>query len=83
MGDESRIEELNKKAMELVQDQRSVLEYSNELTSIWNEIDFYRPLPTRVGRSRSWSGFWHTIQSKSRSRSTSVTVRFGLNFGLS
>ena len=50
MGDESRIEELNKKAMELVQDQRSVLEYSNELTSIWNGIDFYRPLPTDAAR---------------------------------
>ena len=45
MEDESRIAELNKKAMELVQDQRSVLEYSNELTSVWNQMDFYRPLP--------------------------------------
>ena len=26
-------------------------------------------LPRRVGRSRSWSGLWHTIRSKSRSRS--------------
>ena len=50
MEDESRMAELNKKAMELVQDQRCVLEYANELTSIWNESECYRPLPTDISR---------------------------------
>ena len=38
--------ELTKKAMELLQEQKGVLEYSNELNALWSEIDFYRPLPT-------------------------------------
>ena len=46
LEDESRMAELNRKSIELRQEQRGVLEYSNELTAIWNEIDFYRPLPT-------------------------------------
>ena len=33
--------DLNKKAMELLQEHRSVLEYSNELKALWKEIDFY------------------------------------------
>ena len=46
LEDELRMAELNRKSIELFQEQRGVLEYSNELTTIWNEIDFYRPLPT-------------------------------------
>ena len=46
LGDESTIADLNKNAMELLQEHRSVLEYSNELQALWKEIDFYRPLPT-------------------------------------
>ena len=46
LEDESRMAELNIKSIELRQEQQGVLEYSNELTVIWNEIDFYRPLPT-------------------------------------
>ena len=38
--------ELTKKAMELLQEQKGVLEYSNELNALWSEIDFCRPLPT-------------------------------------
>ena len=45
LEDESRMVDLNKKAMELVLEQRSFLEYSNELQALWNEIDFYQPLP--------------------------------------
>ena len=42
--------ELNRRVMEL-QEPQSVLEYSNELAAIWNEVDFYRPLPTdQTGR---------------------------------
>ena len=51
LEDESRMTELNRKSIELRQEQQGVLELSNELTSIWNETDFYRPLPTdRTGR---------------------------------
>ena len=32
--------------MELLQEQRSVLEYANELNALWSELDFHRPLPT-------------------------------------
>ena len=46
LEDESRMAELNRKSIELHQEQRGVLEYSNELTAVWNEIDFYRPLST-------------------------------------
>ena len=46
LEDESMMAELLKKAMELLQEQRSVLDYSNELIALWSEIDFYRPLPT-------------------------------------
>ena len=46
LEDESRIAELNRKAMELLQEQRSVLEYANELNPLWSELDFYQPLPT-------------------------------------
>ena len=46
LGDESTIADLNKKAMELLQEHRSVLGYSNELQALWKEIDFYQPLPT-------------------------------------
>ena len=46
LEDESRMADLNRKSIELRQEQRGVLEYSNELAAIWNEIDFYRPLPT-------------------------------------
>ena len=46
LKDESRMAELTKRAMELLQEQKSVLEYSNELNALWSEIDFYRPLPT-------------------------------------
>ena len=46
LGDESRMANLNKKAMELLQEHRSVLEYSNELQALWKEIDIYRPLLT-------------------------------------
>ena len=45
LEDESRMTELTKRAMELLQEQKSVLEYSNELNAMWSEIDFYRPLP--------------------------------------
>ena len=38
--------ELTKRAMELLQEHKSVLEYSNELNALWSEIDFYRALPT-------------------------------------
>ena len=44
--DESRIAELNKKAMDLLQEQRTVLEFANALNALWSELDFYRPLPT-------------------------------------
>ena len=37
---------LNKRAMELLQEQHNVLEYSNELTTLWSEINFYQLLPT-------------------------------------
>ena len=46
LEDESRMVDLNKKAMELLQEHRSILEYSNELQALWKEIDFYQPLPT-------------------------------------
>ena len=46
LEDESRMAEHTKKAMELLQEQKWVLEYSNELNALWSEIDFYRPLPT-------------------------------------
>ena len=46
LEDESRMAELNRKSIELRQEQQGILEYSNELAAIWNEIDFYRPLPT-------------------------------------
>ena len=46
LEDELRMAELTKKAMELLQEQRSVIEYSNELNALWSEIDFYWPLPT-------------------------------------
>ena len=45
-GDKSTMADLNKNAMELLQEHRSVLEYSNELQALWKEIDFYQPLPT-------------------------------------
>ena len=46
LEDESRMTEPTKRAMELLQEQKSVLEYSNELNTLWSEIDFYPPLPT-------------------------------------
>ena len=46
LEDESRIAELNKKAMDLLQEQRTVLEFANALNALWSELDFYRPLPT-------------------------------------
>ena len=46
LEDESRMADLNKKAMQLLQEHLSVLEYSNELRALWKEIDFYRPLLT-------------------------------------
>ena len=41
----SCIVELNRKAMELLQEQRSVLEYANALNALWSKLDFYWPLP--------------------------------------
>ena len=41
LGDESIMVDLHKKATELLQEHRSVLEYSNELQALWKEIDFY------------------------------------------
>ena len=46
LEDESRMVELTKRAMELLQEHKSVLEYSNELNALRREIDFYRLLPT-------------------------------------
>ena len=49
--------ELTKRAMELHKEQKSVLEYSNELNALWSEIDFYRPLPTNPkGRDYIFKG---------------------------
>ena len=45
LEDESRMAELNRKAMKLLQEQQSVLEYANELNALWSEPNFYRPLP--------------------------------------
>ena len=46
LGDESIMADLKKKAMELFQEHRSVLEYSYELQAMWKEIHFYQPLPS-------------------------------------
>ena len=41
-----KVGEINKMAMELLQEQRSALEYSNKSTYLWNEFDFYQYLLT-------------------------------------
>ena len=46
LEDESRIAELNRKAMDLLQEQQTVLEFANALNALWSELDFYQPLPT-------------------------------------
>ena len=46
LEDESRIAELNRKAMDVLQEQQTVLEFANALNALWSELDFYRPLPT-------------------------------------
>ena len=44
--DESWIVDLNKRDMEILQEHRTVTKYSNELSKIWNELDYYRSLLT-------------------------------------
>ena len=46
LEDESCIAELNRKAMDLLQEQRTVLEFANALNVLWSELNFYRPFPT-------------------------------------
>ena len=69
LEDESRMAELNKKSIELRQEHRGILKYSNELTAIWNEIDFYRLLPTdpngkRIYLKRKNLCFFDWIEAK-------------------
>ena len=68
LEDESRMAELNRRVMELLQEPRSVLEYSNELAAIWNEVDFYRPLPTdQTGREYILKGITYCFLTELRS----------------
>ena len=66
--------DLNKKAMELLQEHWSVLEYSNELQALWKEINFYRPLLTDPkGREYALKG--RTYQFVTSLRPKFETVR--------
>ena len=62
LEDEPPIVELNRKAMEQLQEQWSVLDYANELNSLWSELDFYRPLATDfIAREYIFKGKTHSF----------------------